>query len=208
MPGFTSAFLHNTYKYTDLEKLLDYSVNGRGFAGIGYHFVISPSGNVSATRHLNIQGAHVYGLNRASVGIGFLNIDACALSTEAKNSFVALHKELEKRSTTKSLPVYSHTYGQFSYLATTVKRYNESEESPQEKIPPILFDHGVYDDDEFQQRRREVEKDVIEYQQKHPEVEDDATFRLIRGLVRTLKVCPGRQYQTFAQLVGGFPKDE
>ncbi len=206
MPEFSSAFLHNTYKYTDLEMLLEYSVQRRGFAGIGYHFVINPRGKILATRPLDLQGAHVYGLNRASVGIAFLNIDACALSRETGESFVALHKELEKRSPTGSLPVYSHTYGQFAYLATTIERFNATENSLQEKIPVIPFDQGVYDNDEFQRKRREAEEIVTEYGKRHPEIQDHSNFRFIRDLVKSLKVCPGREYRTFVQLVGGFPK--
>jgi hypothetical protein len=41
----------------------------RGFATIGYHLVISPSGRVFAGRPLNALGAHTKGYNTGSVGI-------------------------------------------------------------------------------------------------------------------------------------------
>jgi N-acetylmuramoyl-L-alanine amidase len=42
---------------------------GRGFAGIGYHFVITKDGTVEVGRPLTKQGAHVLGLNHCSIGV-------------------------------------------------------------------------------------------------------------------------------------------
>jgi N-acetyl-anhydromuramyl-L-alanine amidase AmpD len=42
---------------------------GRGWSGIGYHFVIRKSGTVERGRPLDRQGAHVDGVNKLSVGI-------------------------------------------------------------------------------------------------------------------------------------------
>jgi hypothetical protein len=42
---------------------------GRGWAGIGYHYVIDRDGSVTTGRHLNKTGAHVKGNNTGSVGI-------------------------------------------------------------------------------------------------------------------------------------------
>lgn len=41
----------------------------RGFAGVGYHFLIRKDGTIEYGRPLNIAGAHAKGFNHDSVGI-------------------------------------------------------------------------------------------------------------------------------------------
>ena len=45
------------------------NVGGRGWRDIGYHFVIRGSGNVEMGRTVAVQGAHVRGHNKDSIGI-------------------------------------------------------------------------------------------------------------------------------------------
>lgn len=47
----------------------------RGFASVGYHFVIQPDGEVQRGRALNEQGAHVEGDNEGNVGICLIGTD-------------------------------------------------------------------------------------------------------------------------------------
>ena len=41
----------------------------RGWEDIGYHYVVTDSGDVQSGRDLRLQGAHTYGRNRDSVGV-------------------------------------------------------------------------------------------------------------------------------------------
>ncbi len=41
----------------------------RGWSGIGYHYVILPSGEIQYGRNVNYIGAHVKGYNKNSIGI-------------------------------------------------------------------------------------------------------------------------------------------
>lgn len=43
----------------------------KGWAGIGYHFVIRKDGRIETGRPLTKQGAHVYGINDRSIGFAF-----------------------------------------------------------------------------------------------------------------------------------------
>lgn len=44
----------------------------RGFSDIGYHYVIVPSGDYALGRDLELDGAHTFGYNRATLGIMLL----------------------------------------------------------------------------------------------------------------------------------------
>ena len=42
---------------------------GRGWADIGYHFVITRSGEIQSGRPIHLQGAHIKGHNKHSIGV-------------------------------------------------------------------------------------------------------------------------------------------
>lgn len=44
----------------------------RGWAGIGYHYVIDLDGTVELGRPCNVPGAHCYGFNKVSIGICYI----------------------------------------------------------------------------------------------------------------------------------------
>jgi N-acetylmuramoyl-L-alanine amidase len=49
----------------------------RGFADVGYHFVIYRNGIIAKGRNIEIQGAHTLGHNKDSVGVAYIGgIDA------------------------------------------------------------------------------------------------------------------------------------
>lgn len=55
---------------TDIIRIVnDWHVKDRGWKQIGYHFVVDPWGNWMAARDINIDGAHVIGHNKGTVGI-------------------------------------------------------------------------------------------------------------------------------------------
>lgn len=51
---------------------IDHWHRQRGFAGIGYHYVIYLDGSVHEGRPLEQQGAHTYGQNTSSIGVCYI----------------------------------------------------------------------------------------------------------------------------------------
>lgn len=71
------------------------SQKGRGWAGIGYHFVVRKGGQVERGRPLDRQGAHVQGYNHASIGICCSgNGDLADFTPEQKRSLTDLISDL------------------------------------------------------------------------------------------------------------------
>jgi N-acetyl-anhydromuramyl-L-alanine amidase AmpD len=58
----SAASIHTYHKLPEAKK-------GKGWSGIGYHFVVRKSGRVERGRSLEYQGAHVEGANKLGVGI-------------------------------------------------------------------------------------------------------------------------------------------
>ena len=50
-------------------EIQELHMEGRGFADIGYHFLIDPEGVIYEGREIVVRGAHVRGFNTGSVGI-------------------------------------------------------------------------------------------------------------------------------------------
>lgn len=70
----------------------------RGFAGIGYHFVIRKDGNIEQGRHISKQGAHTKGANGDSVGIVLTgNFDIEKPTSEQINSLKKLIGRLKDK---------------------------------------------------------------------------------------------------------------
>jgi hypothetical protein len=68
---------------------------GRGWAGVGYHFVVMPSGRVFEGRPIWAIGAHATGHNRASVGIALAgNFEEESPTSAAVQSLHALAQRL------------------------------------------------------------------------------------------------------------------
>ena len=65
--------IHHTGSETDTDasaaQIHDYHINGNGWAGIGYHFIVHKDGTIEEGRPLQYQGAHAYQNNQYSVGI-------------------------------------------------------------------------------------------------------------------------------------------
>ncbi len=59
-------------KHFDVEEIRRWHVEGRGWKDIGYHYLIYIDGSIHKGRELNVQGAHVRGENKNSVGICYI----------------------------------------------------------------------------------------------------------------------------------------
>ena len=59
-------------KHFDVEEIRRWHVEGRGWKDIGYHYLIYIDGSIHNGIELNVQGAHVRGENKNSVGICYI----------------------------------------------------------------------------------------------------------------------------------------
>lgn len=81
----------------------------RGWADIGYHFIIDPSGRVWKGRPLSWQGAHVSGDNEENIGIVLLgNFQKQHPSEKSLESLGVLIKGLKERYQVQDYRVYTH----------------------------------------------------------------------------------------------------
>lgn len=72
-----------------------FHISKRGFADIGYHFVIPTDGTIELGRRLNVAGAHVKGFNQYSIGICYVGgLDAHGRPADTRNE--AQRKALRK----------------------------------------------------------------------------------------------------------------
>ena len=66
-------------------------LKGKGYADIGYHFVIDAAGEIYEGRPLNVRGAHVGGFNTGCVGLCLLgNFEEAASAPDQLTSLEAL----------------------------------------------------------------------------------------------------------------------
>ncbi|GEM_PF-4659839 len=197
MNHFETLYLHNTYKHTNLEELLNFH-RSCGYAGIGYHFAIDQDGKVFNTRPLEIQGAQVLGKNSESVGVVFLDIDKCVVSEKARKSFKNLYTELCGR-TREELQVSSHTEGQFEYLNQLIGQFNEGLGS--EPFMLMETDFTICQEKMLGWKKSQLLERIIEHRRRGiPEAKQD-DFQRIVWFSDKLKICPGQHYLTFRKEV-------
>ena len=68
----TIVIHHSAYSGAGPTDIQNLHKDGRGFADVGYHFMIDSEGIIYEGREINIRGAHVQGFNNGSVGIVLL----------------------------------------------------------------------------------------------------------------------------------------
>ena len=100
MREIKSVILHCTATPADraltVKEIRRWHVEGRGWADIGYHFVIPQDGTIEKGRHIDKIGAHTWGNNYGSIGVAYCG----GVVKKVKKS---LDKEKPK-STTKLVP--------------------------------------------------------------------------------------------------------
>lgn len=90
---------------------IDSDHKARGWKGIGYHFVIQPSGSVEEGRPLDEIGAHVQGDNKDNIGIALVGTNKFTLS-----QFKALRMILEALDTKFKIHG-SQIFGHYEFLS-------------------------------------------------------------------------------------------
>lgn len=58
--------------YSVTRDTIDRWHKGRGWSGIGYHFVVNIDGSIESGRSIEEVGAHAYGHNKDSIGIVYI----------------------------------------------------------------------------------------------------------------------------------------
>jgi hypothetical protein len=71
LDAIDTIVIHHTVSPPDrtIESIASYHVNGRGYPGIAYHFVIKDNGKIYQTNYLKTVSAHTYGQNGHTVGV-------------------------------------------------------------------------------------------------------------------------------------------
>ena len=82
----------------EVQFIQDFHMNGRGWIDIGYHFLISPTGQVFQGRPEHVRGAHVLNHNTGNLGVSLMGNYHPPVSHEPTDgelkAFVALGKRL------------------------------------------------------------------------------------------------------------------
>jgi hypothetical protein len=83
---------------SEMRFIQDYHMNGRGWMDVGYHFVVSPTGQVFEGRPEGAVGAHVLGHNTGNLGVSFMGHHHPPVSdepaVEALEAFTAVGRRL------------------------------------------------------------------------------------------------------------------
>lgn len=197
-------YVHNTFSHTTPERILALH-RERGFAGIGYHFVIDRDGRTFYTRPISVAGAHMYGHNRTSIGVVFIDIDACASSVPAYRAWRKLHEAIN-RAHRKELPAYTHTKGQFDYLFSEIDKHIVTQDADTRGttgIVPATMDEMI---STHHAVNIAVEPRMFAILQAQAQMrvegvyEEKARLRF-SGLARALKRCPETDVRTLSRIL-------
>jgi len=74
--SWIKIIIHHSGNTNTIQKIIDLHINKNRWTCIGYHFLISESGQIHYSRKLDSAGAHCFGYNKNSIGIALLgNLD-------------------------------------------------------------------------------------------------------------------------------------
>jgi hypothetical protein len=62
-------FHHSLADKSNANEIRNWHIDGKGWADIGYHFVVLTDGTIEKGRELKLQGAHAFGKNHDSIGV-------------------------------------------------------------------------------------------------------------------------------------------
>tara|TARA_R110001592_G_scaffold67498_1_gene207149 strand:+ start:1959 stop:2381 length:423 start_codon:yes stop_codon:yes gene_type:complete len=113
------------------ETIRGWHVNERGWSDIGYHYIILIDGTIDEGRALEIQGAHVRGLNKNSIGICY--VGGCDSKMNPKDTRTPEQIKSMNQLVSKLKEKYNasvHGHNEFSSKACPAfnvkKEYNEN----------------------------------------------------------------------------------
>ncbi len=98
MREIKTIVIHHSGNTDTAKGIRKLHVEVNGWDDIGYHFMITKDGKILRGRDLNIEGAHVLGFNKDSVGICLLgNFDMEFLNDKQKHGLKELLENLTKK---------------------------------------------------------------------------------------------------------------
>lgn len=98
MREIKTIVIHHSGNTDTVEKIRKLHVEINGWDDIGYHFMITKNGKILRGRYLNIEGAHVFGFNKDSIGVCLLgNFDREFINDKQKHSLTELLEKLTKK---------------------------------------------------------------------------------------------------------------
>jgi len=99
----------------EIRDVQDYHMDDNGYADIGYHYVIDPSGRIWRGRSDNYEGAHTYS-NNENIGIvvlgdfeGYWGVGANRLTDDSFDAMCSLSKWLAYRDSLDLPIAYNHS---------------------------------------------------------------------------------------------------
>tara|TARA_R110001599_G_scaffold38752_2_gene118686 strand:- start:140 stop:577 length:438 start_codon:yes stop_codon:yes gene_type:complete len=120
------------------ETIRGWHVNERGWSDIGYHYIILIDGTIDEGRALEIQGAHVRGLNKNSIGICY--VGGCDSKMNPKDTRTPEQIKSMNQLVSKLKEKYNasvHGHNEFSSKACPAfnvkKEYNENRKVQRQK---------------------------------------------------------------------------
>jgi hypothetical protein len=152
------------------------------FLGVGYHFFVSKENKIFQARPVYSEGAHCYGFNTRSVGIGFYCRDTSSTGRSDRariDSTRGLIEDLKKNL--GDIPIVSHTYAQLVFISEYLKQTNRDFE--------LDFDINVCESIEFERVSKQLNSFV-------GKLSSDRDSNL-KSVLKKLKNCPGPVFRYF-----------
>lgn len=167
---FIKIIIHHTGKSNTIQKIIDLHVKKNHWASIGYHFMISKKGTIYYSRELKYAGAHTFGYNKNSIGIGlFGNFDEVEPTEKQIESLKRLISTLKKEYDIKR--VLAHNEAIYEAIKKQFWKLNLPDINPIEMSTRLNYDSF----------KKEVTTKILEF---------DASDETIE-LIKKLKNCPG-----------------
>lgn len=129
------------------------SKNGRGWAAIGYNFMVSESGDIYVGRGWKRSAAHTAGQNRSSIGISLVGHGDKNPATEAQIASTQwlIQEGIKNGSLSKDLEVFGHRQfaakscpGNLIYPLVADGTFLKAPEEPEPEVKPISDSFGSY----------------------------------------------------------------
>ncbi|MBN2053094.1 N-acetylmuramoyl-L-alanine amidase [Candidatus Woesearchaeota archaeon] len=107
----SSLIIHHTGNSAeyDVPKILRLQTERTGWAAIGYHYFINSDGVIINTRSSELEGAHVYGHNRGSIGLVLSkNLNSAEPTPEMLKAVNNLISWLQEKYSIPNTQIYGH----------------------------------------------------------------------------------------------------
>ena len=133
-PGW---MLHSSFE-EQVAEIKRWHVEDEGYDDIGYHFIISRRGEVAKGRDVSVQGAHVKGHNKYSIGICLLGGHGSSADDEYFDHFTteqAFAKEKLIKQLKEEYPTIINVAGHNEYANRACPGFRVSEGAVVSQIP-------------------------------------------------------------------------